>query len=62
MSNRTLNLDETLYQYVLAHSLRERPAQIALREVTASHPYARMQISPEQGQFMGWRLASFSTL
>ena len=53
MSNRTLNLDDTLYQYVLDHSIREHPAQAALRDATRSHPYAGMQISPEQGQFMG---------
>src|SRR3954467_1062754 len=52
MSDRTLNLDDKLYQYVLSHSLREHPAQVGLREITAAHPYARMQISPEQGQFM----------
>ena len=52
MSRRTLNLDDTLYQYVLDHSVREHPAQTALREVTRTHPYAMMQISPEQGQFM----------
>jgi len=52
MANRTLNLDDTLYQYVLDHSLREHPAQRALREATRDHPHAMMQISPEQGQFM----------
>lgn len=52
MSNRSLNLDDTLYDYLLAHSLREHPEQIALREATRSHPRAGMQISPEQGQFM----------
>jgi predicted O-methyltransferase YrrM len=52
MSSRTLNLDDTVYQYLLRHSLREHPAQIALREATREHPHARMQISPEQGQFM----------
>ena len=50
--NRTLNLDDSLYAYVLAHSLREHPAQTALREATAAHPDAVMQIGPEQGQFM----------
>jgi caffeoyl-CoA O-methyltransferase len=52
MSRRSLNLDDTLYRYLLDHSLREHPQQLALREATAAHPRARMQISPEQGQFM----------
>jgi caffeoyl-CoA O-methyltransferase len=52
MSRRTLSLDDGLYDYLLAHTLHEHPAQAALREVTASHPHASMQISPEQGQFM----------
>ena len=52
MANRTLNLDGTLYQYLLAHSLREHPAQAALREATKPLPHGGMQIGPEQGQFM----------
>lgn len=52
MSNRTINLDDTLYDYLLAHSLREHPEQAALREATRTHARAGMQISPEQGQFM----------
>lgn len=52
MSRRTINLDDALYRYLLEHSLREHPQQTALREATASHPRAGMQISPEQGQFM----------
>jgi predicted O-methyltransferase YrrM len=52
MANRTLNLDDQLYRYVLDHSLREHPVQTALREATRSHAHAGMQISPEQGQFM----------
>ena len=52
MSNRTLNLTDTLYQYVLEHTLREHPQQTALREATRSHERAGMQIAPEQGQFM----------
>lgn len=52
MARRTLGLDDTLYQYLLDHSLREHPEQTALRKATADHPRANMQISPEQGQFM----------
>jgi caffeoyl-CoA O-methyltransferase len=52
MSNRTLILDEPLYHYLLANSLREHPQQAALRAATRSHPRAGMQISPEQGALM----------
>ena len=52
MTIRTLNLDETLYRYVIDHSVREHPAQAGLREATKDHPHSGMQISPEQGQFM----------
>lgn len=47
-----LFLPEELYGYLQAVSLREPPVMRALREETASHPRARMQITPEQGQFM----------
>ena len=52
MTNRALNLDDTLYQYLRDDSLREHPVQAELRAATRKHPLARMQISPEQGQFM----------
>jgi len=52
MSRRTLNLDDTLYDYVLAHSVREHPTQAALREATRTWPRGSMQIAPEQGQFL----------
>ena len=52
MSTRTLNLDDRLYDYLLSVSLREAPLLRQLREETARHPDAIMQISPEQGQFM----------
>jgi predicted O-methyltransferase YrrM len=52
MSNRSLGLDDRLHHYLLAHSLRESGVKRRLREVTANHEWARMQISPEQGQLM----------
>jgi predicted O-methyltransferase YrrM len=52
MSTRTLNLDDTLYQYVLDVSLREHPVQAELRAAMRGHPHANMQTAPEQGQFM----------
>jgi predicted O-methyltransferase YrrM len=52
MSNRTLPLDDALYQYLLDASLREPPVLRRLREETARLPQHNMQIAPEQGQFM----------
>ena len=52
MSNRSIALTDTLYAYLLDVSLRESDLQRRLREETAADPMARMQISPEQGQFM----------
>lgn len=52
MSNRTLNLDDTLYDYLLQVSLREHGLLRRLREETMEMPEHNMQISPEQGQFM----------
>ena len=52
MANRTLTLDAALQDYLVAHSVREHPAQTALREATRAHPHAGMQIGPEQGQLM----------
>jgi predicted O-methyltransferase YrrM len=52
MTNQTLTLDERLYQYLLNHSVQEPEVLTALRQETANHPMAQMQIAPEQGQFM----------
>lgn len=53
MSNRTLTLDEPLYDYLLSVSLREPPLLARLRKETAALEQADMQIAPDQGQFMG---------
>lgn len=52
MSRKTLTLTDQLHQYLLEVSLREPEVMRRLREETASHPQAQMQIAPEQGQFM----------
>jgi predicted O-methyltransferase YrrM len=52
MSNKSIQLDNRLYDYLLSVSLREPEVLRQLREETASHPYGGMQIAPEQGQFM----------
>jgi predicted O-methyltransferase YrrM len=43
---------EPIYDYLQRHSLREPPILARLREETAAHPHARMQITPEHGQFL----------
>ena len=52
MSNRSINLNDEVYRYLIDVSLREHPVLTALRDATRGHPRACMQISPEQGQFM----------
>jgi predicted O-methyltransferase YrrM len=52
VSNRTISLDDRLYQYLLSVSLREQPVLRRLRDETSRLPNASMQIAPEQGQFM----------
>jgi predicted O-methyltransferase YrrM len=52
MSRRSITLTDSLYDYLLSVSLREPDLLRQLREETARDPAARMQISPEQGQFM----------
>ena len=52
MSNKTLNLDSHIYEYLLSVSLREAEILQQLRAETAKLPMGRMQIAPEQGQFM----------
>lgn len=52
MSNTsTLDL-QALYPYLLANSVREDSLLQRLQDETARDPLARMQIAPEQGQFM----------
>ena len=52
MSPRTLPLTAPLYDYLLATSLREHPAQAGLRAATARLPEGGMQTAPEQAQLI----------
>ena len=53
MSNQSIGLSDSLYQYLLANSVHEPEILAKLRAETAQHPLVNMQISPEQGQLMG---------
>jgi len=52
MLSKYISLDQAIYDYILASSLRESPVLAQLRAETAALPMAVMQIAPEQGQFM----------
>lgn len=52
MASRTIGLEDALYDYLLANSLREPEILNRLRAETAELPGAAMQIAPDQGQFM----------
>ncbi len=52
MTRKTLELTPALHDYLLAHSLREAPVLEQLRAQTAQLALSRMQIAPEQGQFL----------
>ena len=51
MAEKSFLFNSSLDSYVVAHSLREPEILRRLREETASHPMAIMQIAPTQGQF-----------
>lgn len=52
MSNRTLSIDDRIYDYICDVSVNESDLLRQLRAETARLEYSEMQISPEQGQFM----------
>lgn len=52
MTFQTLGLEPQLYEYLLSVSLREPKILFQLRQETARHQLGKMQIAPEQGQFM----------
>ena len=53
MSSRNGFIEEHIYSYILDNSLRDQPLLAQLRQETGQMPMGMMQISPDQGQFMG---------
>src|SRR5512146_1687165 len=53
MTATTLGLPDDVHAYVLRWGLREPEILARLREETALHPRASMQIAPEQGAVLG---------
>lgn len=56
MSNKSIGLSDALHDYMLSVSHRESAVMNRLREETADHPKANMQIAPEQAQFFQFLL------
>jgi len=52
MSNRTMNLNDALYAYLIDTGVREPAILARLREETSELSHSAMQVAPEQGQFM----------
>jgi len=52
MATGDLAIDDRLLEYIGRVTLREPEILRRLREETSKHPYADMQVSPEQGQLM----------
>lgn len=53
MSVRNIGLPDNVYEYLIAHSVRDSAVKRRLREETAKLPLGMMQIGADQGQFMG---------
>ena len=52
MSNKTIFLNQKIYDYILDVAVVEPPYLKELREETAKMPERDCQISPDQGRFM----------
>jgi len=54
MSNKTLDINDQLLSYILQTGVQESALEKNLRDETLSLEMGKMQIAPEQGQFMSF--------
>ncbi|MCU0896186.1 MAG: class I SAM-dependent methyltransferase [Burkholderiales bacterium] len=54
MAGKWQIIPDAIRGYVLAHSVRDTALLAELREVTAKEPMGRMQVSPDEGQFLAF--------
>lgn len=54
MTRKTLHLDPDLAAYLLRVGVNEHPLLAQLRQETATHRLAKMQVAPEQGRLLAW--------
>ncbi|MBD1911866.1 MULTISPECIES: class I SAM-dependent methyltransferase [unclassified Leptolyngbya] len=54
MANKSLGLSSELHEYLLSVSLKEADVLQQLRQETAQHPQQMMQVTPDEGQFLGF--------
>ena len=52
MASKMNFLPDAIRRYIVEHSVRDSELLRELREVTAKEPMARMQVSPDEGQFL----------
>src|SRR5580704_11963390 len=52
MTGKSTFIDPAIQEYIIEAAVREHPVLRELREETSQLPQARMEIGPDQGQFM----------
>ena len=52
MINKTVAVNDAIYDYLLSNSLREQEVLVQLRNANVHQPRADFQIAPEEGQFL----------
>jgi predicted O-methyltransferase YrrM len=56
MTNKSIGLSQDLHDYICHIGVKTHPVLSALQNITAKMPESKMQISPEQGQFLSFMI------